>query len=99
MFSPSLIFFLMVHLFTFFYLLLKYFDCCFSIPFVQVGESKLVLEIGQTSLRHQNAKPYTDDLILSMALAEVRPVDRYVGKLLPELAVLLFTLSLPLVLS
>ena len=58
-----------------------------------------MLEIGQTSLRHQNAKPYTDDLILSMALAEVRPVDRYVGKLLPELAVLLFTLSLPLVLS
>ena len=74
-FSPSLIFFLMVHLFTFFYLLLKYFDCCFSIPFVQVGESKLVLEIGQTSLQHQNAKPYTDDLILSMALAEVRNVN------------------------
>ncbi|TKY45843.1 Plastid division protein CDP1 [Spatholobus suberectus] len=36
----------------------------------EVGESKLVLEIGQTSLQHQNAKPYTDDLILSMALAE-----------------------------
>lgn len=36
----------------------------------EVGESKLVLEIGQTSLQHQNAKPYTDDLIISMALAE-----------------------------
>ncbi|KAL5142743.1 Plastid division protein CDP1, chloroplastic [Glycine soja] len=36
----------------------------------EIGESKLVLEIGQTSLQHQNAKPYTDDLILSMALAE-----------------------------
>ncbi|KAL2334369.1 hypothetical protein Fmac_015582 [Flemingia macrophylla] len=36
----------------------------------EVGESKLVLEIGQTSLQHQNAKPHTDDLILSMALAE-----------------------------
>ncbi|XP_020212382.1 plastid division protein CDP1, chloroplastic [Cajanus cajan] len=36
----------------------------------EVGESKLVLEIGQTSLQHQNAKPYTDDLILSMSLAE-----------------------------
>ncbi|KAK7314760.1 hypothetical protein VNO77_33288 [Canavalia gladiata] len=36
----------------------------------EVGESKRVLEIGRTSLQHQDAKPYTDDLILSMALAE-----------------------------
>ncbi|WVZ14405.1 hypothetical protein V8G54_011971 [Vigna mungo] len=36
----------------------------------EVGESKLVLEIGQTNLQHQNAKPHTDDMILSMALAE-----------------------------
>ncbi|KAJ1390046.1 hypothetical protein SESBI_37762 [Sesbania bispinosa] len=36
----------------------------------EVGESKLVLDIGRTSLQHQDAKPYTDDLVLSMALAE-----------------------------
>ncbi|XP_027357813.1 plastid division protein CDP1, chloroplastic isoform X2 [Abrus precatorius] len=36
----------------------------------EVGESKLVLDIGRTSIQHQDAKPYTDDLILSMALAE-----------------------------
>ncbi|XP_012567216.1 plastid division protein CDP1, chloroplastic isoform X2 [Cicer arietinum] len=36
----------------------------------EVGESKLVLDIGRTSLQHQDAKPFTDDLILSMALSE-----------------------------
>ncbi|XP_061348005.1 plastid division protein CDP1, chloroplastic isoform X2 [Gastrolobium bilobum] len=36
----------------------------------EVGESKLVLDTGRTSLQHQDAKPYTDDLVLSMALAE-----------------------------
>ncbi|XP_057758866.1 plastid division protein CDP1, chloroplastic isoform X1 [Arachis stenosperma] len=36
----------------------------------EVGESKLVLEIGRANLQHQDAKPYTDDLLLSMALAE-----------------------------
>ncbi|MED6181128.1 hypothetical protein PIB30_016657 [Stylosanthes scabra] len=36
----------------------------------EVGESKLVLEIGRANLQHQDAKPYTDELLLSMALAE-----------------------------
>ncbi|XP_015966207.1 plastid division protein CDP1, chloroplastic [Arachis duranensis] len=36
----------------------------------EVGESKLVLETGRANLQHQDAKPYTDDLLLSMALAE-----------------------------
>ncbi|AES76369.2 plastid division protein CDP1 [Medicago truncatula] len=36
----------------------------------EIGESKLVLDIGRTSLQHQDAKPYADDLVLSMALAE-----------------------------
>ncbi|OIW12002.1 hypothetical protein TanjilG_16113 [Lupinus angustifolius] len=36
----------------------------------EVGESKLVLDIGWASLQHQDAKPYVDDLLLAMALAE-----------------------------
>ncbi|CAL0332627.1 unnamed protein product [Lupinus luteus] len=36
----------------------------------EVGESKLVLDIGRASLQHQDAKPYADDLLLAMALAE-----------------------------
>nr|DAD33959.1 TPA_asm: hypothetical protein HUJ06_012810 [Nelumbo nucifera] len=36
----------------------------------EVGEEKLVLEIGQAALHHQDAKPYIHDLLLSMALAE-----------------------------
>ncbi|XP_054819249.1 plastid division protein CDP1, chloroplastic isoform X1 [Prosopis cineraria] len=36
----------------------------------EVGESKLVLDIGRVSLQHQEAKPYAHDLLLSMALAE-----------------------------
>ncbi|XP_019436795.1 PREDICTED: plastid division protein CDP1, chloroplastic-like [Lupinus angustifolius] len=36
----------------------------------EVGESKLVLDIGRASLQHQGAKPYADDLLLAMALAE-----------------------------
>ncbi|KAF7820304.1 plastid division protein CDP1, chloroplastic-like [Senna tora] len=36
----------------------------------EVGESKLVLDIGRESLQRQDAKPYTHDLLLSMALAE-----------------------------
>ncbi|KAL5081268.1 hypothetical protein RYX36_009689 [Vicia faba] len=36
----------------------------------EIGESKFVLDIGRTSLQHQDAKPYADDLVLSMALAE-----------------------------
>ena len=52
------------------------FDSLFFISSVQVGESKLVLEIGRRSLQHPDAKPYTDDLLLSMALAEVRHGQR-----------------------
>ncbi|KAI4352010.1 hypothetical protein L6164_006300 [Bauhinia variegata] len=36
----------------------------------EVGESKLVLDIVRVSLQRQDAKPYSHDLILSMALAE-----------------------------
>lgn len=36
----------------------------------EVGEEKLVLQIGQKSLQHPDAKPYVHDLLLSMALAE-----------------------------
>ncbi|CAL0322313.1 unnamed protein product [Lupinus luteus] len=36
----------------------------------EVGESKLVLDIGRAGLQHQDAKPYSDDLLLAMALAE-----------------------------
>jgi hypothetical protein len=61
------------------------FDFYFSIPSVQIGESKFVLDIGRTSLQHQDAKPYADDLVLSMALAEVRHVWTVVVKLLSEL--------------
>ncbi|KAL5983054.1 hypothetical protein ACLOJK_017134 [Asimina triloba] len=35
-----------------------------------VGEEKLVLEIGRAALQHPDSKPYTHDLLLSMALAE-----------------------------
>ncbi|KAG6537068.1 hypothetical protein ZIOFF_002148 [Zingiber officinale] len=37
---------------------------------MQVGEEKLVLEIGQAALKLPNAKAYNHDLIFSMALAE-----------------------------
>ncbi|XP_043716518.1 plastid division protein CDP1, chloroplastic [Telopea speciosissima] len=36
----------------------------------EVGEEKLVLEIGRAALQHPDAKPYIHDLLLSMALAE-----------------------------
>ena len=38
----------------------------------QVGEEKLVLEIGRSALRYTDAKPHVHDFLLSMALAEVR---------------------------
>lgn len=38
---------------------------------MQVGEEKLVLEIGQAALKLPNAKAYSHDLLFSMALAEV----------------------------
>lgn len=43
--------------------------CCSSL---QVGEEKLVLEIGQAALRRPDSKPYAHDVLLAMALAEVR---------------------------
>ncbi|KAF6153298.1 hypothetical protein GIB67_003488 [Kingdonia uniflora] len=37
----------------------------------EVGEEKMVLEIGRAALQHSNAKSYIHDFLLSMALAEV----------------------------
>ena len=45
---------------------------------MQVGEVKLVLEIGRVALQLPDAKPYSHDLLLSMALAEVRYISKYV---------------------
>ncbi|KAG2575678.1 hypothetical protein PVAP13_7KG376000 [Panicum virgatum] len=36
----------------------------------EVGEEKLVLEIGQAALRCSDSKPYVHDILLAMALAE-----------------------------
>ncbi|XP_010546465.1 PREDICTED: plastid division protein CDP1, chloroplastic isoform X2 [Tarenaya hassleriana] len=36
----------------------------------EVGEEKIVLDIGQAALRHLDSKPYIHDILLSMALAE-----------------------------
>ncbi|KAK9925649.1 hypothetical protein M0R45_022920 [Rubus argutus] len=36
----------------------------------EVGEVKLVQDIGQVAIQHPDAKPYIHDLLLSMALAE-----------------------------
>ncbi|EXB80302.1 hypothetical protein L484_025158 [Morus notabilis] len=38
----------------------------------EVGEIKLVLDIGRVAFKHPDAEPYIHDLLLSMALAEVR---------------------------
>ena len=43
----------------------------YAVP-LQVGEEKLVLEIGQAALRFSDSKPYVHDILLAMALAEVR---------------------------
>lgn len=42
---------------------------------LQVGEEKLVLDIGRAALRHLDSKPFIHDIFLSMALAEVRSVN------------------------
>lgn len=39
---------------------------------MQVGEEKKVLEIGKAALQHQDAKPFVHDLLLAIALTEVR---------------------------
>lgn len=44
--------------------------------FIQVGEEKLVLNIGQKALQHPDSKPYVHDILLSMALAEVRQREK-----------------------
>lgn len=44
--------------------------------FIQVGEEKRVLDIGRSALNHADSKLYTHDLLLSMALAEVRQTGR-----------------------
>lgn len=36
----------------------------------EVGEEKLVLDIGKAALEHSDVKPYVHDVLLSMALAE-----------------------------
>ncbi|KAJ0104644.1 hypothetical protein Patl1_19319 [Pistacia atlantica] len=36
----------------------------------EVGEEKIVLDLGRSALHHPNAKPYVHDFLLSMALAE-----------------------------
>jgi hypothetical protein len=36
----------------------------------EVGEEKLVLEIGQAALRRPDSRPYVHDVLLAMALAE-----------------------------
>ena len=45
----------------------------------QVGEEKLVLEIGRSALQYPDAKPYIHDLLLSMTLAEVRQAGKILG--------------------
>jgi hypothetical protein len=37
-----------------------------------------VLDIGRAALQHPDAKPYIHDLLLSMALAEVRHISKEV---------------------
>ena len=44
---------------------------------------KLVLDIGRAALQRPDAKPYVHDLLLSMALAEVRHISKWVRKLNP----------------
>lgn len=46
---------------------------------LQVGEEKLVLDIGRAALRHLDSKSYIHDIFLSMALAEVRSNARGMG--------------------
>jgi hypothetical protein len=38
---------------------------------MQVGEAKLVLEIGRAALQKHDSKPYIHDILLSMALSKV----------------------------
>ncbi|KAK6921365.1 ARC6, IMS domain, partial [Dillenia turbinata] len=46
----------------------------------EVGEEKLVLDIGKAALPHPDAKPYVHDLLLSMALAECAIAKTYLEK-------------------
>lgn len=53
---------------------------------------KLVLDIGRAALQRPDAKPYVHDLLLSMALAEVRHISKEVRKLNPLFVVALLCL-------
>jgi len=53
------------------YWILSVINVRYAVP-LQVGEEKLVLEIGQAALRCSDSKPYVHDILLAMALAEVR---------------------------
>jgi len=53
------------------YWILSVINVRYAVP-LQVGEEKLVLEIGQAALRRSDSKPYVHDILLAMALAEVR---------------------------
>ncbi|RLM73803.1 plastid division protein CDP1, chloroplastic [Panicum miliaceum] len=46
----------------------------------EVGEEKLVLEIGQAALRRSDSKPYVHDILLAMALAECSIAKAYFEK-------------------
>jgi hypothetical protein len=45
----------------------------------EVGQEKLVLDIGRAALRNLDSKPYIHDIFLSMALAEVKSNELRMG--------------------
>lgn len=51
---------------------------------LQAGEGKLVLEIGQAALRRTDSKPFVHDVLLAMALAEVRATQEIKEKWLHD---------------
>jgi len=50
-----------------------------SATMLQVGQEKLVLDIGRAALRNLDSKPYIHDIFLSMALAEVKSNELRMG--------------------
>jgi hypothetical protein len=58
-------------LFVYFQFKIPHYKYC-----LQVGEEKLVLDIGQAALRRPDSKPYAHDVLLAMALAEVSTIQR-----------------------
>ncbi|KAL0356426.1 UNVERIFIED_CONTAM: Plastid division protein CDP1, chloroplastic [Sesamum radiatum] len=59
----------------------------------EAGEANIVIEIGERALKHPESKPFVHDLLLSMALAEVRKKRRRSDAKLISLAVLLSSFS------